>query len=141
MAKFETAAPACLRCPGTRLARLPTPTAEVFFFECPSCLRQYAQKPNGPLTYRWLHPTSLALYGVMLKEDPVPQAERISQELLRSQSTDQVVQITNEIELELQQPTQNVRDILDSRATEETCRQFLAAVVTHLKKACQGIGK
>jgi len=38
-----------------------------------------------------------------------------------------------EIELELQLPTQNVREILDNPQSEEERREFLQAVVTHIR--------
>ena len=131
---LEASRISCLRCNGVELARLPLSTAEIAFFECPSCLRHYAQKAGGGLTYRWLHPTSVALYGVMFEENPLPYAERIAQHLLESSTTDEIARMTDEIELELRQPTRDVRDIIGSRATEEACRRFLAAVVAHLKR-------
>ena len=38
-----------------------------------------------------------------------------------------------EIELELTQPTQQVRDILDNPQTEEQCRQYLREYVTAIR--------
>jgi hypothetical protein len=40
-----------------------------------------------------------------------------------------------EIELELTQPTQQVRDILDNPQTEEKCRQFLREYVANVRTA------
>lgn len=41
----------------------------------------------------------------------------------------------DEIELELTQPTQQVRDILDNPQTEEQCRQFLREFVAKVRTA------
>jgi hypothetical protein len=40
-----------------------------------------------------------------------------------------------EIEVELTQPTQQVRDILDNPQTEEQCRQFLREYVANVRSA------
>lgn len=52
----------CLRCTRQALAALSVPSAETTFFECPSCGRHYAHTTGRPLTFRWGHPISLALY-------------------------------------------------------------------------------
>jgi hypothetical protein len=128
------ATPFCLRCPGVRLAALDSSAPQqILFFGCPSCRRQYAQKRSGPLTYRWLHPISLALYCVLFSEDPLADAPRVAN-LLAEKSSPQVEVMISEIELELAQPTQRVRDILDNPQSEEICRQFLAAVANQLRE-------
>jgi hypothetical protein len=42
--------------------------------------------------------------------------------------------MTREIELELKQPTQQVREILDNPQREELCREFLASVAQILRQ-------
>jgi hypothetical protein len=103
------------------------------FFECPSCHRQYAKTKSGALTYRWLHPVSLPLYCVIFEKSPVYHSRRVADLLLRQNSQNLLAAIISEIELELEEPTQQVREILGNVATEEKCRQFLAAVANFVK--------
>lgn len=106
------------------------------FFECPSCRRHFARKHGGALTYRWGHPVSLALYGVLFASDPLTEAPRIAESLRQQGRTPEALAaFAEEIERELAQPTQQVRDILGSKASEAACRAFLAAVVRQLKDA------
>jgi plasmid stabilization system protein ParE len=119
--------PLCLRCPDATLRALDR-TQEVAFFECPSCGRHFAQKESGALTYRWRHPVSLPLYCVLFSENAVADAPRVATHLADTQSSAELEAMTREIELELEQPTQEVRHILDNPQSEETCRKFLLAV-------------
>lgn len=125
--------PNCLRCPSTALRQLPgEPTQTIAFLQCPACLRHYAQKVGGPLTYRWGHPISLALYGVLFTTEPLAEAQRIGDVLRQDRTPEELALFVEEIELELTHPTQQVRDILDNRSPEAACREFLAAVARHL---------
>ena len=54
----------CLRCKTVPLHDLPSPEG-IRFLGCPQCLRHYAKKPDRPMTFRWLHPITVALYGVI----------------------------------------------------------------------------
>ena len=119
----------CPRCPATALGLLPESTQQVAFFECPSCFRHYVSKRDRALTFRWLHPISLALYGVIFESRPLEHAQRIAESIVRNQSCEQIATLVGEIELELDHPTQQVRDILENVASEAECREFLAAVV------------
>ena len=123
----------CLRCSGVELARLPESTEEITFFECPSCHRHYALSPGHSLNYRWLHPVSLALYCVLFNREPLSAAPFVAKELVRGRSRDASLKMIEEIELELERPTQNVREILDNPQSEEECREFLQAVVTYIR--------
>ena len=123
----------CLRCSGAKLTRLPESPEEITFFVCPSCHRHYAQRPGHSLTYRWLHPVSLALYPILFNREPISAAPSVAEELMRVCSRDALPKMIEEIELELQRPTQNVREILDNPQSEEECREFLHAVVTYIR--------
>jgi hypothetical protein len=123
----------CLRCAGVILDRAPESPTGIDFFECPACHRRYAKKPGGVLTYRWLHPVTLALYGVIFEEDPVRLAVPQAEHFLKHRLPHELLQIVEEIELELNQPTQNVRDALENRATEERYREYLRAFVAHIR--------
>ena len=123
----------CPRCVDVELSLLPASTNDIAFFECPSCHRQYAQKPGHPLVYRWLHPVSLPLYTVLFDSEPILKAQSVAQGLANSRSRETLARIIDEIELELRHPTQNVRDILGNYASEEKCREFLEAVVAQMR--------
>ena len=126
--------PFCLRCPDVGLCRLPESSDEISFFECPTCRRQYAKKKSASLTYRWLHPISLPLYCVLFSANATAEAPRVARSLANQSSATQLTSIVHEIELELQQPTQQVREILDNPQSEETCRQFLTAIASLLRE-------
>ena len=125
----------CLRCPGVELRRLPESTKDIMFFECRSCQRQYAQRLGRSLTYRWGHPVTLPLYIVLFDSEPWSRAQATADHFLKACSRDELARMIEEIDLELHHPTQNVRDILDNRASEEKCREFLHAFVTHVRSA------
>lgn len=125
--------PACPRCPGVALVRSSDSSADIMFFECPSCKRQYAKQPGASLTYRWLHPVTLALYGVIFEQDPVPRAEYLATRFVRDLPRYVLIHTMREIELELNEPTQPVREALGNYATEEKCREFLKAFVSHVR--------
>lgn len=125
----------CLRCAAVTLRGLPHTGGGVSFYECPACMRHYAQKQGGALTYRWLHPISLALYCVLFEREPLGHVQRSTEQLLRGRTEEQVSSMVQEIELELGHPTQQVREIVDNVATEEACRAFLAELVCSMKAA------
>lgn len=131
-----TMVPACFRCTGVSLRSLPESSSEIEFLECPSCRRSYARPAGGPLTYRWLHPITVALYGVIFDEDPLPRAESAADDLCRTRSPDELRMLVREIELELKEPTHQVRDALGNRATEEKCREYLRALVARIRARC-----
>jgi len=80
-----------------------------------------------------LHPVSLALYCILFNREPLSAAPFVAEELMRGRSRDASLKMIEEIELELQLPTQNVREILDNPQSEEECREFLQAVVTYIR--------
>lgn len=124
----------CLRCVETPLSRLPESDAVSTFYLCTRCKRQYELKPDRSLSYRWRHPISLALYGVIFNPHPVGEAQRVAQSLMRAYSSAHVKVFAKEIELELTSPTQQVRDILENVASEEECREFLREVLKYLPR-------
>lgn len=126
--------PFCLRCSDVRLLKLAESDREIAFYECPTCFRQYAQLSGQSLTYRWLHPISLALYGVIFDPEPLGRAQHVAEMLLKK-SPEDIAAIVAEIELELQRPTQTVRDILKNVASEEMCRRFLAEVLKSMRSS------
>lgn len=100
------------------------------FWECPLCHRQYTQKAGGALTERWMGALSLVLYGVIFEMYPQRRAEFIATRL------DHIDRewLISEIELELNNPSQTVRDILDLPASEDDLREFLSMVAVELRK-------
>jgi hypothetical protein len=134
----EDAMPSCLRCANVRLQRSAPDRKDITFFECPSCHRDYAKRKSGTLTFRWLHPISLPLYCVLFSPNPAADAARVAELMLHQQSTDALAVMINEIELELEHPTQQVREILDNPQSEQACRQFLADFVKILRDTAEG---
>src|SRR5262245_860084 len=122
----------CLRCAGVMLVRLPESNDDITFFECPSCHRHYAKTPAGTLTYRWRHPVTLALYGVLFDDNPVLRAESEAAAFMKNRSCEEILRMTDDIELELKHPSQPVREALGNRASEEKCRDYLRAFISHI---------
>jgi hypothetical protein len=138
----------CLRCKAP-LLECQESIPECRFFDCPRCGRRYTLLAGKELTFRWLHPISLLLYPVIFREDPIgwyedmvataretppapnpygrppPDPEILKKEIQASY---------NEIMLELEEPTQNVRDILDCVASEEDLRRFLRSRCESMKE-------
>lgn len=128
----------CLRCKTVPLAETGPADPRVAFFECPTCGRQYARQPGGALTFRWLHPISIVLYPVLFDEAPVGRAAEVAAAIVRNQPTDQLAALAREIRLELAEPTQPVRDILDSRSSEDDLREFLRLVAEQVEAFLAG---
>jgi len=126
-------APRCLRCRTAELQRLPESTAGMAFFACPSCGRHYARAAGKALTFRWLHPISLALHPVLFFPDPAGAEGKSARALMEGKAPAQIAALADEIDLELAHPTQQVRDIIGNAASEEKCRAFLAGVVRELR--------
>jgi hypothetical protein len=80
---------------------------------------------------------TLALYGVIFDKDPLPRAESIAKTFVTNHTPDALRWMADEIELELTQPTQSVRDALGCVAPEDKCREFLQAFVAHLRRALE----
>lgn len=127
----------CLYCESVRLIVLPESNEQITFFRCPQCQRDFAQTPGKSLTERWRGALSLVLYGVIFSLKPQADADRIAASLVRAESREKIAWMENEIRLELASPKQNVRDILDLRASEQDLREFLALVADKLHKALQ----
>jgi hypothetical protein len=126
----------CLRCKTVTLDIL-EPSSEVTFYRCPRCERHYAQQPGKGLVDRWLSPASLALYGVIYEPDAIMHAPRIARDLASTRDRASIEALAREIQLELDEPTQRVTEILDMAApkTEEHLRKFLGLVAEHLRQA------
>ena len=80
-------------------------------------------------------PVSVALYGVLFEREPLEHAQQIAEMLVRNRPPEKIASLVEEIELELEHPTQQVRDIIENVASEAKCRAFLAAVVHRLRAA------
>lgn len=122
----------CPRCGTIALIPLPESSRDILFFRCPQCQRQFAQRSGQGLSERWRGALSLVLYGVIFSPRPQTEAGRIAALLCEQQARETLIWIENEIRLELASPSQNVRDILDLRASEQDLREFLALVADRL---------
>jgi hypothetical protein len=122
----------CLICKTIRLSILPASTEEITFYECQQCSRQFSKTGGRSLCFRWLHPISLLLYGVIFEPQPKGVAKRMA-EYLQGQKTEEDLKIIiQEVKRELDNPTQNVRDILEMHQSEEELREFLRLTVEYL---------
>src|SRR5882757_7648200 len=74
------------------------------FFLCPNCGRRYAIEPGRGLTFRWLHPVTLALHEVIFDGRPVEQAPKIARKFTEQYSREELAEIVKEIRLELDEP-------------------------------------
>ena len=81
-----------------------------------------------------MHPISLVLYPVIFELYPSQHCERIAAMFAKEESTERIKLMVQEIRLELDDPTQQVRDILDCRASEEELRNYLRCVAEHLER-------
>jgi hypothetical protein len=138
---MNTAASVCLRCPDA-VALVPEDSDpahdnEIRFYRCPACQRSYARKAGRGLTFRWGHPVSLALYRFRGEAgaDQDFTVQSIANDLAKHRAPEAIDAIAREITQELEQPTQPVRDILDTPASEEACRELLRRVVAALPHA------
>lgn len=118
------------------------------FFTCPECNRRFHLKEDGTLTERWLGPISMVLYPVIFTSSPQSRASEIAdslyqstipdgKSLFRSFTFEQIQYLVNEIEIELAQPTQKVKDILGCTGSESDLREYLLLVVEQLKDKMQ----
>ena len=117
----------CLRCADVELVPSDPSGGIIEFFGCPACQRQYARQPGRGLTFRWLHPISILLY------DKLYPTGRIGSRRSSKRPTEKTLAWVKEIELELAQPTQQVREILNNPQTEEQCRQYLREWVASVR--------
>ena len=128
----------CLRCKTVPLTEAGPSDPRVAFFACPSCGRHYALQTGKQLTFRWLHPISLALYPVQFDESPSGRAAEVATLLVREQPAEQLELFARETRLELEEPTQQVRDILECRASEGELRAFLGSVAAQVEEFMAG---
>lgn len=123
----------CLRCRDTRLDSVSASASDIEFFKCPCCGRQYAKQAEGELTFRWPHPVALPLYSVLFEQHSMSRAPEVARTLYQQRPADELASMIEEIERELDQPSQQVRAILDNPQSEEECRAFLRAFVAELR--------
>jgi hypothetical protein len=109
---------------------VPSPDS-IAFYECPSCGRGWAQDPGGPLVERWGGAISLVLYSVIFDRRPQDRAEQEARNVAHLDTE----RLLAEIELELAEPRQPVREILPGMvATEADLREYLARLAGELRR-------
>jgi hypothetical protein len=88
------------------------------------------------VTDRWGSPISLALYGVIFDRDAIPRADQIAEMLARDKDAVYLEAFAREIQSELDEPTQQVSEILDMAAvkSEANLRAFLQRVADRLRE-------
>ena len=107
---------------------------KIRFFLCSNCRRRYALEPGKALTLRWGEAVTLPLHEVYAYDAPVKQAVRIAQKFVSQWSTEELDWIVDEIRLELDDPTQQVRDTLDCKASEVDLRRYLFSFCEHVER-------
>lgn len=122
----------CLRCSDVALTPLPHSDGGTAFYGCPRCDRQFALAPGKALVERWLGPLSIVLYGVIFESEPQTKAAGTVRVMSSQHNVAFLARLESEIRLELESPTQQVRDILDLKATEENLREYLTIVADGL---------
>ncbi len=123
----------CLRCGGPLVLSRDS-TAEITFYDCPSCPWHFAQGPGESLHDRWGSPLSVALYSQIFEKHPDQTAEENARVLL-SQRPDLIAAILKEIDRELESPTQKVSEILDFvYPNEDSLRIHLKLLAVALRK-------
>ncbi len=115
----------CLRCKNIKLEVLPDSTDVINFYSCPKCLRHYAKEPGQLLCDRWLSPLSLVLYPIIFDSNPQSRVKEIADLLKRDFSQEKIEILINEINDELNNPKQKLKDILNFKASEQNIREFL----------------
>lgn len=127
--------PKCLRCREMELVQSSDSQTEVEFFGCPACHRRYSKPVGGSLSYRWPNPIGIALYGFLFRSgSEAVHLAMAMQALAEDASVEQVALALCEIELELQDPTQELSSMLPgSGRSEVECRAFLCSVVEQLR--------
>src|SRR5580704_5709344 len=99
-------APNCLRCKTTALVPVESPDS-ISFYECPKCQRRFARKQDGGF-----------------EQHPEQHCEEVAALFAKQETADRIKRIVEETRLELDDPTQQVRDILESHASEEALRRY-----------------
>lgn len=128
----------CLRCKTVTLMKLEPHDLQITFFECAACRRHYALEPGKQLTFRWLHPISLALYSVSFDDAPTERVADVVALFVKQRSSEQLALFVQEIRIELDDPTQQVRDILECRASEEELRNYLRLFCEQVERFLAG---
>jgi len=75
------------------------------------------------------------LYGVIFERHPQDAYQRVAELFLAQRTREEISRMMEEIAQELEEPTQNVCDILELRQKEEDVRGFLRLVVEHWTEA------
>ena len=128
---------ACPRCDnGVLLPQQDSPEG-VTFYRCDQCDWQFTQGTGESVHDRWLSPLSIVLYSQIFEPNPETTAEKNAR-LIVEQNAELIPTILEEIERELQSPTQQVSEILDLVFKDETkLRSHLRELAKHLRSAIQ----
>jgi hypothetical protein len=86
------------------------------------------------LCSRWPGPLGLILYPVIFADNPAEDCERVADMFAKQESRERIKLIVQEIKLELDDPTQQVRDIVECQASEDELRKYLRCVAERLGK-------
>ena len=126
-------APNCLRCENVRL-RVIDCYPGLRNYECPVCFRRYTQRDGGGIFAQWRMPITLPLYSFDFRRHLGDPAKEIAEQFRRSEDPAYLKMMCQEITLELDHPTQQVKNIHRSRHSESELRDFLRRFVAEAEK-------
>ena len=108
----------CIRCKEGILKIQKESNNDVEFFTCNSCGWHFARSPGEELHDRWLSPLSLILYSQIFESDPRTSGEKNAR-YLAEEMPDKISLFIEEIERELNHPTQKVSQLHEFVYPEE----------------------
>ena len=105
------------------------------FYRCVNCKRDYTKTRNNIIVDKWLSPISLVLYGIIFETSKIPdQTINFQIAQLEKFSKEEISIIINDIQEELDNPKQNVVEILDLNCGEENVRDYLQRLLVKIKE-------
>ena len=135
----------CLRCKTQELVKLPESDWLGSFYACPQCGRHYCKRLGKGLCDRWLSPISFVLHEAIFYDAPHKHIDEIAEKFVISFKNATIPDndinvnrnlsvIIEDIDEEIDSPTQKVKYILDLNCkSEKRIREFLAGVSIKLK--------
>ncbi len=97
--------------------------------------RRFTRSPGMTTLHdRWSSPISHVLYYVIFAPDPPAEAERVAATVAEERSREEIGTLIEEIRLELADPVQQVRDILNQDQPEEVLREYLHLLADQLEQ-------
>ena len=135
----------CLHCKIPELVKLPESDWLGSFYGCPQCGRNFTKRLGKSLCDRWQSPKSFVLHEAIFYDAPQKHIDEIAAKFIISMKNAttpeneknfnrNLLLIIDDIDEEINNPIQRVKDILDLNCrSEKRIREFLAGVSIKLK--------